>query len=184
MWPWQLSSYKVVLLYNPNEPSFYSGRWNTGTNPDLAFTSVGPDSRLPRRRVLERLPRSQHHLGFSCLSRESLLTDGTSARPIGPTIVYHHLIQPMWISLTRTFATSSAKQPRNQSHAVVVTSTYRVRMPSVKTSTKRFCSLLMKISQAGLPHPYYLGLTRSAEIDGLRLFSTSNSHTRAEKHEV
>ena len=28
-------------------PVFYSGRWNTGTHPDLAFVGVGPNSRLP-----------------------------------------------------------------------------------------------------------------------------------------
>ena len=50
-----------ALLYNAkNTASFYSGRWNTGTNPDLAFTSVGPNSRLPDRRVLDKFPRSQH----------------------------------------------------------------------------------------------------------------------------
>ena len=40
--------------------SFYSGRWNTGTNPDLAFASVGPNSRLLDKRVLKKFPRSQH----------------------------------------------------------------------------------------------------------------------------
>ena len=40
--------------------TFHSGRWSTGTNPDLAFVSVGPNSRLPDRRILEKLPRSQH----------------------------------------------------------------------------------------------------------------------------
>ena len=55
------SSNNLALLHDPkNEPSFHSGHWNTGTNPDLAFTTVGPDSRLPYRRVLERFPRSQH----------------------------------------------------------------------------------------------------------------------------
>ena len=50
-----------VLLYNAKDAaSFYSGRWNTGTNPDLAFASVGPNSRLTDRRVLEKFPRSQH----------------------------------------------------------------------------------------------------------------------------
>ena len=49
------------LLYNAkNAASFYSDRWNTGSNPDLAFASVGPNSRLPDRRVFEKLPRSQH----------------------------------------------------------------------------------------------------------------------------
>ena len=51
----------LALLYNAKDAaSFYSSRWNTGTNPDLAFASVGPNSRLPDRRVLEKFPRSQH----------------------------------------------------------------------------------------------------------------------------
>ena len=55
------SSNNLALLHDPKDKlSFHSGRWNTGTNPDLAFTTVGPDSRLPYRRVLEKFPRSQH----------------------------------------------------------------------------------------------------------------------------
>ena len=51
----------LALLYNAkNAASFYSGRWNTGTNPNLAFASVSPYSRLPDRRVFEKFPRSQH----------------------------------------------------------------------------------------------------------------------------
>ena len=51
----------LAPLYNAkDDDSFYSGRWNTGTNPDLAFSSVGPSSRLPDRSVLDKFPRSQH----------------------------------------------------------------------------------------------------------------------------
>ena len=51
----------LALLYNAKDAaSFYSDRWNTGTNPDLAFAGVGPNSRLPDRRVLDKFPRSQH----------------------------------------------------------------------------------------------------------------------------
>ena len=51
----------LAHLYNAKDAaSLYSGRWNTGTNPDLAFASVGPNSGLPDRRVLEKFPRSQH----------------------------------------------------------------------------------------------------------------------------
>ena len=47
--------------YNPKETaSFFSRRWNFGTNPDLAFASLGQDSRLPDRRVLGKYLRSQH----------------------------------------------------------------------------------------------------------------------------
>ena len=50
-----------MTLYNAKDAaSFYSGCWNTGTNPDLAFDSVCPNSWLPDRRVLDKFPRSQH----------------------------------------------------------------------------------------------------------------------------
>ena len=77
-----------ALLYNvKNAASFYSGSWNTGTNPDLAFASVGPNSCLPDRRVLEKFPRSQHRpllitpSRFARQCQACLLSDGTSARP-------------------------------------------------------------------------------------------------------
>ena len=48
-------------MYNLKEtPSFYSHRWNVNNNPDLAFMSLGQESRLPDRRVLGKFPRSQH----------------------------------------------------------------------------------------------------------------------------
>ena len=51
----------LALLYDPKgAASFLSGRWNTGTNPDLAFASAGVANRLPDRRVLGKFPRSQH----------------------------------------------------------------------------------------------------------------------------
>ena len=51
----------LALLHNPKDSaSFHSGRWNSRTNPDLAFTSADLDSRLPDRRVLEKFPKPQH----------------------------------------------------------------------------------------------------------------------------
>ena len=55
------TSNNLGLLYNPMETArFFSRRWNVGTNPDLAFASLGHDSRLPDRGVLGKFPRSQH----------------------------------------------------------------------------------------------------------------------------
>ena len=49
------------MLYNAKDAAnFYICRRNTGTNPDLAFSTVGPNSRLPDTRVLEKFPRSQY----------------------------------------------------------------------------------------------------------------------------
>jgi len=57
---WAISN-NLGLLYNPKETSsFFSRRWNVGTNPDLAFASLDQDRRLPDRRVLGKFPRSQH----------------------------------------------------------------------------------------------------------------------------
>ena len=51
----------LAFLYNAKDAaSFYSGCWNTGTNADLAFASIGPNSLLLDRCVLDKFPRSQH----------------------------------------------------------------------------------------------------------------------------
>ena len=51
----------LVPLHDPKDmATFHSGCWNNGTNPDLAFVSVGSDSCLPDRRTLEKFPLSQH----------------------------------------------------------------------------------------------------------------------------
>ena len=63
----------LVTFHNSKDVAiFYSGRWNTGTNPDLGFVSVGPDSRISDRRILEKLPRSQHQPSLIVPSRLAL----------------------------------------------------------------------------------------------------------------
>ena len=91
----------LALLYNAKDAaSFYSGRWNTGANPDLAFASIGPNSRLPDRRVLEKFPRSQH--------RPSLITPPRFAMAVPSTPVKRwNLRKAKWshyIALTNKFA--------------------------------------------------------------------------------
>ena len=80
--------------------SFYSGRWNTGTNPDLAFASVGPNSRLPDRRVLDKFPRLQH--------RPSLITPPRFAMAVPSMPVkrwnFHKAKWSHYIALTNKFA--------------------------------------------------------------------------------
>ena len=61
----------LALLYNFKDASiFYFGRSN---NPDLAFASVGPNSRLPDRRVFEKFPGSQFRPSPITPSRLGLL---------------------------------------------------------------------------------------------------------------
>ena len=57
----RVTSNNLGLYYNPKQTaSFFSLRWNVGTNPDLASASFGQDSRLPDRRVPRKFPQSQH----------------------------------------------------------------------------------------------------------------------------
>ena len=90
-----------ALLYNTKDAtSFYTGRCNTGTNPDLAFASVGPNSRLPDRRVLEKFSRLQH--------RPSLITQSRFAMAVPSMPVKRWNIRKVewshYIVLTNKFA--------------------------------------------------------------------------------
>ena len=59
---WASESDLSLLYNNKNPPSFHSGRWKSGTNPDLAFTTTNRDSAVPSpiRTVIGKFPRSQH----------------------------------------------------------------------------------------------------------------------------
>ena len=47
------------LLHDHKQPdSFHSGRWNTTSNPDLAFVNL--DGPAPSRIILDHFPKSQH----------------------------------------------------------------------------------------------------------------------------
>ena len=55
------STANAQLLFDPKEPpTFYSSRWNTFTNPDLAFAILHSNDPMPERRVIDRFPRSHH----------------------------------------------------------------------------------------------------------------------------
>ena len=55
------SSAEAVLLYDPREPPiFISARWNTYTNPDLAFAVCRSCDPKPERRIIDRFLRSHH----------------------------------------------------------------------------------------------------------------------------
>ena len=51
---------KRLFPNSKDAPSFFSGCWNTGTNPDLAFTSVGYESWSLHKRILQKFLRLQH----------------------------------------------------------------------------------------------------------------------------
>ena len=51
----------LFLLYSAEDaPSFFSDRWNTGINPDLALASEDLNSSELDRCTFKKLPRFQH----------------------------------------------------------------------------------------------------------------------------
>ena len=194
----------LALLYNAKDAaSFYSGRWNTGTNPDLAFASVGPNSCLPDRRVLDKFPRSQHrpllitpprfamavpsmpvkrwNLCKAKWSHYIALTNKfakTLLPPDSPAYIY------MWMRLTRTSVTPLRKQQKRLSHAGIEITIFCVGMQSVNPSIKPFCSLLRETTQVWLLQLCLPSLTESRGIDGLKQFGALTFHTLVEKRGV
>ena len=190
----------LSLLYNAKDAaSFYSGRWNTSTNPDLAFASVGPNGRLPDRCVLEKFPRSQH--------RPSLITPPRFAMAVPSMPVkqwnFRKANWSHYIALTNKFAktlfppdsldvdpayqdfcNTIKKQPKRLSHASIEITIFRVGIQSVNPSIEPFCSLLRETTRAWLIQLCLPSLTESGGIDSLRQFGASTSHTLVEKHGV
>ena len=63
----------IALLCSPKDfASLHSGRWNNGTNPDIAFASADSDSRSPDKRVRKKFSRSQRRLSSITPSRFAL----------------------------------------------------------------------------------------------------------------
>ena len=78
----------LALLYTvKNAVSFYSFRWNTSTNPDPSFASVGPCSRLPDRRVFEKFSRTHHRLSLITPPRFALSVSSMPVLPLGVAVL-------------------------------------------------------------------------------------------------
>ena len=184
----------LALLYNAKDAaSFYSGRWNTGTNPDLAFASVGPNSRLPDRRVLDKFPRSQH--------RPSLITPPRFAMAVPSMPVERwNFRKAKWshyIALTNKFAKTLLPPDSPDVDAAYQDFCNTIKKAAKKTiprgyrnnyivnpSIKPFCSLLRETTQVWLLQLCFPSLTESVGIDGPKQFGALTSHTLVEKRGV
>ena len=176
----------LVLQYNAKDAaSFYSGRWNTDTSPDLAFASVGP-----KRHVLEKFPRSQH--------RPSLITPPRFVMAVPSMPVKRwNFRKAKWshyIDLTNKFARlccglihlmsmidhawfTIKKAVKRLFHAGIEITMFRVGMQSVNISIKPFCSLLRETIQVWLLQLCLPSLTQIGGIDGPKQFGALPLHT-------
>ena len=189
----------LALLYNAKDAaSFYSGRWNTGTNPDLAFASVGLNSRLPDRRVLDKFSRSQHRPSLITAPRFAMAVPSMPVKRwnfrkakwshyIALTNKFAKTLLPpdsLDVDATRTSVTSLRKQPKRLPHASIEITILSVGLQSVNPSIKPFCSLLRETTQVWLLQLCLPSLTKSGEIDGPRQFGALASHTLVKKRGV
>ena len=185
----------LALLYNAKDAaSFYSGCWNTATNPDLAFTSVGPNSCLPDRRVLEKFFRSQH--------RPLLITPPRFAMAVPSMPVKRwNFCKAKWshyIALTNKFAKTLLLPDSldvdvayqdfcntiKKAAKTTIPLRYRVGIQSVNPFIKPFCSLLRETTQVWLLQLCLPSLTESGGIDGPSQFGALTSHTLVKKRGV
>ena len=148
---WASINSLAVLYYSKDSVSFYSGRWNSCTNPDLAFASAHSDRRLRDRRIPEKFSKSQH--------RPSLITPPRFALPVPSMAVKRwNFRKAKWshyIALTNKFAKTLqlpdspdvdqvyqdfcniiSSAVKDLSHVVVETTTNRAGIQSVRTSTE------------------------------------------------
>ena len=197
----------LARLYNAKDAaSFYSGRWNTGTNPDLAFTSVGPNSRLPDRRVLDKFPRSQHWPSLVTPPRFAMAVPSMPVKrwnfrkakwshyialpnKFAKTLLPPNLldVDAAYQDFCNTIKISDKKtnfDTRVGYHAGIKIIIFRVGMQSVNLSVKLSCSLLRETTQVWLLQLCLPSLTRSGGIDGTRQFGGLIFHTLVEKHGV
>ena len=95
----------ATLLFDPKEPpSFHSARWNSNTNPDLAFAVCRSSEPIPERRVLERFPRSQH--------RPSLIKVPSLVQPVaGKPVKRWNFRKANWAAFTAETERRSAGLP-------------------------------------------------------------------------
>ena len=193
----------VILLYNAKDAaSFYSSRWNTGTNPDLAFASVVPNNRLPDRRILKKFLKSQHLPSLITSPRFALAVPSTPVSRL--CLVSRNFRKAKWshyIALANKIAKTLFP-----SDSLDVDTAYQdfcniIKKAAEKTIPRGYnyisywdagcefsiecsCSLLRETTQVWLLQLCLPSLIGSGEIDGPRQFGLLSFHTQVEKHGV
>jgi len=192
------TSNNLGLLYNPKETvSFFSRRWNVGTNPELAFASFGQDSRLPDRRVLGKFPRSQHRTSLitpprfkvSCPQRsgEALeLSQGRylsafAFRQVNPSRDCHLRTRQTLRGHTRIPARANFLLLNNVSHVAARRTMCHAGTKSARPSIAPLSEPQWGLPLTGPPRPYSLDYNRRGRNDWRKLPTPSTSRTPATK---
>ena len=153
----------LALLHNPKDDlSFFPGRCNIGTNPDLAFISNGQLANGVDRRILEKFHKSQHR---SSLIKSSKTVVSLPSEPYkrynfqkGKWKKYmritnrlardlHLWTLPVLMRPTNTSATLLSTQRKNQFHTVIGKTTDYAGMRSVRSLNTVASALLARLDK-------------------------------------
>ena len=186
------TSNNLGLLYNPKETaSFFSRRWNVGTNPDLAFAGFGQDSRLPDRRVSKKvpavttstLPHNATRIQGSCPQQTGEVLE-ILPRPIGSAFVFsqvnpwrdcHLRTHQILRGHTRIFARAYFLQLNNACHMAVGRTMCHVGTKSARPSIAPLSEPQWGLTLTEPPHLYSLNYNRRSSSDGRKLSTPSTS---------
>ena len=129
------SNANAQLLFDPKEPpSFHSSRWNTFTNPDLAFAVCRNGDPIPERQVIERFPRSHH--------RPSVIQVPSLVQPVGGKPVRRwNFRKANWQAFTAETERTSASLPDPG-------------IADVDTAYAAYCNLLLSAAKKSIPRGY------------------------------
>ena len=178
--PGWATSNNLGLLYDPKETaSFFSHWWNVGTNPDLAFTSFGQDSRLPDIRVQGKLPQSQHRPSLITPPR---LKDPAHSDP-GKRLNFRKADWKHFCILTGESVPILAGIQPAELHRRGATLSLRRRAMEpghlLHSALTRPSGAAERRLKSRHPYPYYLGCNRKSGSDGRKLLIPSTSRTLA-----
>ena len=191
IWQWEhrrLGNIQQPWLYNPKESaSLFSLRWNVGTNPDLAFVSFDQDRRRADRRVLGKLPRSQHRPSLimppklkvpvhSDPVKRSLIGSAFAFSQMNPLRDCHLWTHQILRGSTRMFVRAYFLRPNNVSHVAAGRTMCHAGTKSARPSIAPVAKPQWGQTLKEPLRPYYLGSGRRNRSDGR---SPSTSRTLA-----
>ncbi|CAM4690332.1 unnamed protein product [Leuciscus chuanchicus] len=110
--------------YMIRRSTFYSARWNSTTNPDLAFPKWHNNQPLPVRHILDMFPRSHH--------RPSLITIPTMVQPVqGRDAKRWNFRKANWAGFTTLVNQAAAGLP-HQCHSKMLLAAAKKNIPRDK----------------------------------------------------
>ena len=120
--------------HSEEPPNFFSARWNSYTNPDLAFAIFRRNDLKPEKRVLDRFPRSHH--------RPSIITVPSLVQPVaGKPVRRWNFRKANW----RLFMAETERRTAGLSEPEAA---------DVDAAYATYCEVLLRAAKHNIPRGY------------------------------